>query len=204
MLNLFQISDPHFGKNFSNVKESRLHSGLNIHDYRLCEALQQFFYDDVDDLGGVSDDDPFILLMNGDLTSKGHEVEFQIASTFLHSQHAIADEGVVQRVGLNWSVTDDKDRPVYAGIPGNHDHGNGHWLWPAVSGYSQKTYENFPDVPPFNKRIWCSGGLEVCVFGIDSCSMYEEMPLNLAPRAAGTASALWGLCVELVSLRQAR
>ena len=185
MFNLFQISDPHFGKKFSNTKESRLYSGLNIHDFRLCEALHNFFHEDVGDLDGISDDDQFFLIMNGDLTSKGHELEFQVANTFLHSEHAITGQGRVQMVGLKQPVTADDGRDLYAGIPGNHDHGNGWWNWPAVLGYSPEIYRRLLDAPPFSKQTWCSDSLELCIFGIDSCSMYEEKTLNLAPWASG-------------------
>lgn len=184
MLNLFQISDPHFGRILSNTRESLVSSGRNIHDFRLCEALHEFWHGDVYLLDGVSDDDQFILLMNGDLTSKGHEDEFKLANTFLHSEHVVVHQHRDQYVGLRQPAGDGDGRDLYAAVPGNHDHGNGSWVWPFVLGHSPSTYDFFPRRPPFIGQSWCSEGLELCIFGIDSCSMYED-GVNLAPSADG-------------------
>lgn len=185
MINFLQISDPHFGNPFSNTRESIVNSGLNIHDFRLCEALHQFFNEDVADMDELSDQDDLFVVMNGDLTSKGDTQQFETAKTFLFSQHPIDRDGHTQHVGLQISRQSDEGKDLYAGIPGNHDHANGSWRYPFVRGYCEDMYHHFESKPPFIKQTWCSDGLELCIFGIDSCSMYEETTINWAPMASG-------------------
>jgi hypothetical protein len=185
MIHIIQISDCHFGLPFSNTRKHWLSKGLNIHDFRLCEALNQFVNDDLAISDEISDGDELLLIINGDLTSKGHADEFQVANTFMHAEHSMVSRNRVFRIGLKWTISDLGNEATFASIPGNHDHGNGVWVWPFVFGYSPQIYNEFFDTPPFVSRTQSSDGLELCIFGIDSCSMYAEREVNFAPAASG-------------------
>lgn len=186
MINLVQISDPHFGTLFSNTKEHWLHNSLNVHDFVLCQALDQFLSHDVLTLDGVSADEDLFLAMNGDLTAAGKKEQFEVANTFLFSEHAVVSDQRTQRVGLAYpQQSQDGKKDLYAGIPGNHDHGGGKWLYPLVKGFAPSVYQDFLDIPPYVRRFWNSEGIELCVFGIDSCSIFDEVSPNLNPLADG-------------------
>ena len=68
MINLVQISDPHFVGKFFNAKKALI-SGFSGHDIVLCQALAQCLDEDIRDVAEISDDDEFFLVMNGDLTA---------------------------------------------------------------------------------------------------------------------------------------
>lgn len=189
MINLFQIADPHFGELFSNSKVSRV-SGRRIHHIDLCRALQRFFRFEVPRVAGVDLSKGHFLAMNGDLTEKGAERQFEVANTFLFSKHTVVSQQVARQIGLaHPRSSEDGQKDLYAGIPGNHDHGDGRWDYPLVKGYGERIYERFLDLPPFVRRFWTSDGVELCVFGIDSCSVFEEEPPNLNPLADGGFSS---------------
>lgn len=200
MINLVQISDPHFGKLFTNSKEhwttrvpvaGKLGKGLNTHDYILCQALDQCLNEDIRDLSGIDDEDELVLVMGGDLTATGHAKEFEVANTFLFSHHTVIQGQRLQTVGLDLPIeldgngSDDAcSKKLYAGIPGNHDHWNGASTLPFQRGYSPEVYQYFFASPPFVTRYWFDD-LELCVFGIDSCSMFSSRLINRNPFANG-------------------
>lgn len=128
-----------------------------------------------------------LLLMNGDLTAYGKRSQFGVGNTFLFSQHAVIDDDSdrPQMVGLAYPLQSENGSDLYAGVPGNHDHGGGKWLWPLVKGFDPKIYAHFHSIPPYVNRYYSSDGIEICVFGIDSCTTFEEAPVNLNPEADG-------------------
>lgn len=224
MINLVQISDPHFGEQFSNSKEHWIAriplvggpgKGLNAHDYVLCQALDQCLNEDIRDLAGIDDDDDLVLVMNGDLSATGQAAEFDVANTYLFSHHSVVQEQRLQAVGLDLKIEADDSNPaeahpadtgpadadagdldagdaatskLYAGIPGNHDHWSGSSTFPLQRGFSPGIYQYFFATPPFVTRYWIDE-LELCVFGIDSCSMFSEQLINRSPFANGGFSS---------------
>jgi 3',5'-cyclic AMP phosphodiesterase CpdA len=178
MINLVQISDLHIGSLFDNAKGS-FASGFNAHDVKLCQALMQFLDEDVYTIEGVSEDAPPYLIVNGDLTCTGEEREFEIANTYLFSRHAIVKNNRRRLIGL----AQQPDR--FASIPGNHDHWSGSWVWPRQTGYSRQIYDQFFSPLPYSVETLSSQGLELVIFGIDSCSMFEDSTANINPLANG-------------------
>lgn len=186
MINFLQISDPHFGAIFSNTDEHWLHSSLNSHDYNLCLALARFVNFDLAKLDGVAASDELFIIMNGDLTAKGSKEQFIVANTFLFSQHAVPSEGWLQKVGLaHQQRSSDGSKDLYADVPGNHDHGDGRWLFPVVKGFASDVYKSLICIPPYVRRFQSSEGIEVCVFGVDSCTIFVDAPPNINPLAEG-------------------
>ncbi len=178
MINLVQISDLHIGSLFDNSKGSFV-SGFNAHDVKLCQALMQFLDEDIYTIEGVSEDSPPYLIVNGDLTCTGTDREFEIANTYLFSRHAIVKNNKRRLIGL------DQRPDRFASIPGNHDHWSGSWVWPNQTGYSRQIYDQFFEPLPFSIETLSSHGIELVIFGIDSCSMFEDSTLNINPLANG-------------------
>jgi len=178
MINLVQISDLHIGSLFDNAKGSFV-SGFNAHDVKLCQALMQFLDEDIYTIEGVSEDSPPYLIVNGDLTCTGTEGEFEAANTYLLSRYSIIKNNKRRLIGL------DQQPDRFASIPGNHDHWSGSWVWPIQTGYSREIYDRFFAPPPFSVETLSSQGIELVIFGIDSCSMFEDSTVNINPLANG-------------------
>ncbi len=166
------------GPLFDNSKGSIV-SGFNAHDVKLCQALMQFLDEDVYTIEGVTDESPPFLIVNGDLTCTGTDREFEVANTFLFSRHAIVKNNLARFVGLN------QPQGRFSGIPGNHDHWSGSWVWPNQTGYSRQIYDQFFEPLPFSASVLCNQGIELCIFGVDSCSMFEDSTFNVNPLANG-------------------
>jgi len=181
MINLVQISDLHIGPLFDNAKGSFV-SGFNAHDVKLCQALMQFLDEDIYAIDGVSEDAPPFLIVNGDLTSTGTDREFEVANTYLFSRHAIVKNNRSRFIGLGQP----EDR--FASIPGNHDHWSGNWVWPNQTGFSRQIYDQLFEPLPYSAIVLSSQGMELCIFGIDSCSMFEDSTFNVNPLANGRFS----------------
>jgi 3',5'-cyclic AMP phosphodiesterase CpdA len=178
MINLVQISDLHIGSLFDNAKGSFI-SGFNAHDVKLCQALMQFLDEDIYTIEGVSEDAPPYLLVNGDVTCTGTDREFEIADTYLFSRHAIVKNRRTHFIGINQP----QDR--FAGIPGNHDHWNGSWFPLRQTGFSREIYERFFEPLPYSVSTVSSQGIEVCIFSVDSCSMFDSSWANVSIFANG-------------------
>jgi hypothetical protein len=177
MINLVQISDLHFGPSCFNAKVGFL-SGFYPHDVVLCKALENFLDEDIFQIEGVTLDSPPFLVMNGDLTSTGKDSEFEVAYTFLFSQHSVVANNRERRVGLMQKELE------YAGIPGNHDHWAGVWKQP-FQGFSADIYNRFFRPLPYSVSVVCQDGIELCIFSIDSCSIFEKARININLRAIG-------------------
>jgi hypothetical protein len=95
-----------------------------------------------------------------------------------HGKNNLAPAGRLQRVGLQQAES------ACASIPGNHDHWKGWRIWPFQLGYSTETYRHFPDRPPFVKRF-VEGEVELCLFAIDSATMFAERRTNFSEKAGG-------------------
>jgi hypothetical protein len=192
MANIIQISDPHFGDDICNTREwPWLLDSLNAHDFNLCLALDKFLSIDMIKQDPPAATEEPLLLMNGDLTAYGKSSQFGVGNTFLFSQHSVVSDDSDKQplVGLAHPLKSENGSDLYADIPGNHDHGGGKWLYPIVKGFDPRIYAYFHNVPPYVNRYYSSDGIEICVFGIDSCTTFAEATLNLNPEADGGFSA---------------
>lgn len=178
MINLVQISDLHFGPLFAN-DEGAYFKGLHPHDVQLCQALMQFLDEDIFTIEGVTEEAPPYLIVTGDLTCTGSNREFEVANTYLFSRHAIMDRNKTRYVGLNQDLTQ------FASLPGNHDHWSGSWVWPKQTGFSRKIYDQFFEPLPFTVEAYSNQGIELVIFGVDSCSIFEDATFNINPFATG-------------------
>jgi len=178
MINFVQISDLHIGANIGNTSGSPI-PGLTAHDISLCTALTQFLDEDVRDIAGVNDEEDIPVIINGDITSSGRKVEFDVANTFLLSHHELRRSNQRLLVGL------DCQEHLLHSVPGNHDHWQGRRYWPNQRGFSREIYDEFRVAPPSVSPPICDNGVELRIFTVDSCSMFEETLLNISPLANG-------------------
>ncbi len=116
------ISDLHFGLIDSDTFDAEAcqlwamipkFDGLLGHRYSSLVLLERFF-------GGKLKDDLPLLIVTGDITSKGHEEEFRIANDYLGDELEFPDHSSVGLATADW-----KNWKGWA-IPGNHDHWPGH------------------------------------------------------------------------------
>ncbi len=178
---MLQISDLHFAADLWNAKGSRIHKiheGYDAHNVQLCQALDQFVHEDIFRFPGISGDDRFYLLVNGDLTAVGKDDEFDTARRYLFGTSTRIEHGFPVEVGLGHS----QDR--YLAVPGNHDHWHGQFVPPLQRGYSSTLFPDHFCEPPWVIPLQ-SGNLEFVFCGVDSNSIFEDTVLNINPGAGG-------------------
>jgi hypothetical protein len=159
---LVQLSDIHMGSKVENLKFSTnaILSGYNGHDHLLCPRLEQALLDVRVDMK-LADDESVHILVSGDSTRIGSDLDFAIANTYLSSQW-VQDYAAASPLGL-------KCQPALLHtIPGNHDHWGGHWVWPQPA-YDANVYtRHFRDTPWPASLYSKSGNLRLDLCAVDS------------------------------------
>jgi hypothetical protein len=178
VINLLQISDLHINENIDNASNALL-SGYSGHDVELCRALARLLGEDIRDIENVSEDEDITVIVNGDLTASGTSNEFGVVNTFLYSSHALVTGQHVQKIGLNL------DQGASHTVPGNHDHWGGVSPTQIQRGFTREIYDRFLGPPPYVSPPICGGGIELRLFGIDSCTMFEDRFFNRNLLAGG-------------------
>lgn len=177
------ISDPHFGEVLLNPK-TRILSGFGCHHVTLCKALYGALQE-VRATTGLGDEEPFHLVMSGDLTSAGVPSEFFVGHAYFQSRNPDEYETFppIQMTGLGLPLS------VISMVPGNHDHWYGRWVWPFHRGYSPQLFPDwFCPTPWMRSIVSTHGGIQLDIVGIDSSSGLKTAPFNLNPFAGGALS----------------